>query len=513
MKVENTLFLKIAKGFFGFGIITMLAVLMLTLLTWRDVHKQQLFQDFSVKMESYIPWVSKEKRYENLLGKGEEFYKQKGFSEAASVYSRAIELLSDRDEAYVKLAQVYIEKKQFKDAENLGFKAPLTAKTKIYEMLGNSFFMAEDFLKAMEYYEKAVKGGDSNVNPDLELAIIKTFLKKGDTDSARSKLKTFMKQRNDNSLEILFLATLLSYDDVTEFNKYLSLLENKASKSSTDATSVNDFFEIRDIFGKSTEDILETRTLFAKLAINFGYPALTVDMYEGIVDFKQYWYARYYLGLGFYATGAYPEAIENFKLAIEYGSDSPWVYLYLARAYFAMQDDTNAVESYEKALYYSNGKDSEVIAVEYYEILKQLKKADETNAFLQNILSPLLSEDFHGVLKLAEIYSDTTSFSDVERTLKIIKKEDLESMSQEEKELYYELYCEYALETKNLDLAIRMLNKYETVNSKSAMYQYLLGRFYIEKGDDAEAKIAFFQAVDYDTSGEVTVLIKAIGTE
>lgn len=255
------------------------------------------------------------------------------------------------------------------------------------------------------------------------------------------------------------------------------------------------------------DDALYVAALLSGEYINGGYPRLAVGLLEPLKDrMGEYWDGLYFLGRAYYDIADYDKAVSALEDATQVAPDSAELLIMLGRTYFAKRDIDKGIANYDSGLALSTGDKKIAYLKEYYGIL--FAHGQYTKAIVQLNALETAADSIWVRLAYLRIYYVTQGYDKMKVHLDVLAKNTL--LTGVDKVEYYSRYVEYALETGDKTLAKRLLDEMVGLDSRSALYQFVNGKYQFQMGLMEEAKKSLENAIEYDLSGEVTENAKSL---
>lgn len=417
---------------------------------------------------------------ENLVEEGLELYEERYYVDAVEKFVEALEKYPANYEAYVGLVDVFLEKGWFEEAEDLAEEALSRVNTgqaaSIYSMVGEGYYNVNEYEKAKEMYEKAVKADGDNEEGRIGLA--KTNIQLGDVNQARKALGS-----KGESDEFLLLASYLTLDDWEE-----------GVKKARDIKDENLRKTLEEIYDIDDEDVLYKNTSLSKEYINAGLPFLAIELLnKQSEEIEQYPDAQYFLGKAYLDYGEYDKALEKLSSAISLEMDDDDLYLNLARAYLFSENIEKSVENYEVILPY--------FIEEYIGVL--LDNDMEEKA--EDVLKELLEEEdkFELNILLSSVFYQQDELEKMSEVLAKLEEETDLSQSETRDLVRYRLL--YLVENiDDVDEVETLVERYSVFDRLNPELYLFKGKLFIHEDKNLEAQEALERAIELDLEGDVT---------
>ncbi len=470
-----------------------------------------------IAFKKFIPWIilvlvvggavawyfitnrvtaSQNASYDQIIQEADTWYEGKEYSTAMVKYYEAADLIPSRYAAFRGVVTILIEKNRVNDAlsliDNSARKVPAEDQARLYLQIGNAYFVLGNYDKSLDTYKKGI--ALDGKNQDLELALGKTYVKKGNTEEAKKYLSSGMFTEDNQSEAMLLLGYIQSVSD------------SAGAKTTVESITPTDKWKAYYDEFKTVLDSLNTDTKFnatklARIYVNNGYPYLAISILEPMeADISEYVEGVYFLGRGYLDYGNYPKAIEEFDKAVTLGSMEGEILWAQARAEIGNNNLDNAISDYSKALGYIGKTPSKAFVSEYLDVLlkndQSLKASDVLQSVSQNIKEAYVY--IYGV----KINYANNSNEKINYYIGLLSKMTL--TGEDLKEYLY--WNSKSLLDQNGDLTKveTLLNALLNEDRYNAKYYLLQGKFEIAKGNSEEAANAFKKAIEYDLSNSLT---------
>ncbi len=428
--------------------------------------------------------------YDAKIKESVTMYNSKEYSTSMAYYYEAADMIPSRVEAFHGILTILIEKGRPDDALSILEKSAQKINNQdqaiLYTLVGNAYYKVSNFDKALETFKKGQGVGVDN--QDLELMIGKTYLKKGEIDSAAKQFQKDLFTDDSLSEAKLLLSYIKSTSDIDSAKSTLG------SVSSTEKWKAY-YDEFSTVLASLNTDTKFNATKLSRIYINNGYPVLAVAMLQPLEeDMSEYLEGMYYLGRAYLEMREYDKALIELDKAVTLGGLEDTILWTKARVYVGKNDLNNAITNYGKAIGYQGKEPSKELVKEYMDILLENNFTLKADELLQSLLKGSKSPYLY-------IYGLKINYvlSNVEKINYYISLLDASTLDGEDK-LDYLYYKAKALLDQNgditqINLVLDSLLEIDRYNPK---YYFLLGRLQFEQGNATAASDSLKKALEYD---------------
>ncbi len=433
--------------------------------------------------------------YQQIISEADSQYEAREYSTAINRYYDAADVIPSRVEAYEGIVDILLLKNRTSDAVEIVEKSAKNIsnydKSILYLKIGNKYYEDSLYDQALSTYLDGL--GVGMTNPELELSIAKTYLKKGNLNDANTYLSKSIYTEDTLYESTLLRAYILATTNVDDAKKVLGSMQ----PSDTWKAFYDEFSEILESL---TEDSKFNATKLSRVYINSGYPVLAVNLLEPLSeDITEYLEGVYFLGRAYLDSREYDKAITQFDRALSLGGMEEDILWGQARAYLLKDDLENSFSSYDKAISYAGEDVSQELVSEYMDLLlenNQTLRADEMVKKLMNyISSPYIR--LYGV-KVNKALNDSKK---VDYYIGLLSKMKLNDA---EKKEYMYLNASNLLAKGKTDLAAQVLEELVKLDRFNPQYYFVSGQLEYNLGNKDNAKELLKKAIEYDTNNLVT---------
>ncbi|MBQ8848057.1 MAG: tetratricopeptide repeat protein [Candidatus Gastranaerophilales bacterium] len=307
------------------------------------------------KLQNYLKQkaLSSPNNYEDQFNLAFELHKNKKYQEAIQFYKKAQSLNPSKEETYLNLAQIYIEQKDYKNANDICQRGLmiLPNNQKISQYLNDSkeYMLGSLYDKATKLYEQnkfsealAQYLNIDNKTAEVNMAIASCYWQLNDYLNANKYYQAVLAQNPANTDALLNSAW--AYYSMNDFNN-AKLTANKLlayDKTNQSAKEILKNIEENEFSSLLQKAIENYENGDFENSINLLNKVLTQKPNEE--------YANYYKGLCFEELKKPNEAIKQYKLLISKSPEFAPVYYSLAIAQDNMEKYQEAVSNYNTFL-------------------------------------------------------------------------------------------------------------------------------------------------------------------
>lgn len=433
--------------------------------------------------------------YQQIISEADSHYEAKEYSTAINRYYDAVDVIPSRIEAYEGVLDILLLKNRTSDAveivEKSAKKISNYDKSVLYLKIGNKYYEDTLYDQALSVYLDGL--GVGMTNPELELSIAKTYIKKGNLKDANTYLAKSI-YTEDNVYEATLLrAYILATTNVEDAKTLLSSLEPPDTLKAF-------YDEFSLVLESMTEDSKFNATKLSRVYINSGYPVLAVNLLEPVSEeIVEYLEGVYFLGRAYLDSGEYDKAIIQFDRALSLGGMEEDILWGKARAYLLKDDLESSFDSYSKAISYAGEDVSEELVSEYLDLLlenSQTLRADEMMKKLMNYI-PAPYVRLYGV-RVNKALNDSKK---VDYYLGLLSKMKL---SDQEKKEYLYLNASNQLTKGDTESVTEILEELVNLDRYNPQYYFVSGHLEYSLGNKDSAKEMLKKAIEYDTSNLVS---------
>lgn len=460
------------------------------------------------------------------------------YDKAEQNYLKSIELKPKYQEGYIELAKTYdaskrydIAKKYYNEALRIG-----PPSSSIHESLGNIYLKQEDFAEAEKSFKKMLDFEDAAYGAHEKLADL--YLKKGDLKSSCLHLNKTLPFESEQDLPKR-ISLYKKYLDANNFyahisvgyiyyfsDKYDGAIEHFEKALKLNEKEFNKFYELAYSYENKAnyekaiifyEKILTANPMHylanLHLGIIYNIDPDLVKLYENLYKIKPNYKKsirllskardispnifppHFNLGLAYYYTKEYHEALREAKRAVEIKPNFPSLFQ-LGEVYLALKENANALENYDKAQkLHSTPFNIYQIADRFIE----LKEYDKAISVLNEGIDKYKGEENKYWLaefnsSIAKIYSRKKEY----QTSIQYYQESLKNMPKHFDAVFGIAGCYFEL--KNYDEAEHWWKKAAEINPKSAAAFYNIGLVNVNRGECKTANFYFKKSLEIDPS-------------
>lgn len=433
--------------------------------------------------------------YQQIISEADSQYEAREYSTAINRYYDATDVIPSRVEAYEGIVDILLLKNRTSDAKEIVEKSAKKLsnydRSVLYLRIGNKYYEDSLYDQALSTYLDGL--GVGVTNPELELSIAKTYMKKGKFDDANTYLNKPIYTEDTLNEATLLRAYILATTNADDAKKVLdSIQPSDTWKAFYDEFSL--------VLESMTDDVKFNAAKLSRVYINSGYPALAVNLLEPLSeDITEYLEGVYFLGRAYLDVGEYDKAIIQYDRALSLGGMEEDILWGKARAYLLQDDLENSFESYSKAISYGGEDVSAELVAEYLDLLlksSQTLRADEMVKKLMNyISSPYVC--LYGV-KVNKALNDSKK---VDYYLGLLSKMKLNDA---EKKEYMYLNASNLLAQGKTDSVAQVLEELVKLDRFNPQYYFVNGQLEYTLGNKDNAKEMLKKAIEYDTNNLVT---------
>ncbi len=433
--------------------------------------------------------------YQQIVSEADSQYEAREYSTAINRYYDAADVIPSRIEAYEGIVDILLLKNRTSDAAEIVEKSAKKIsnydKSILYLKIGDKYYEDTLYDQALDIYLDGL--GVGMTNPELELSIAKTYIKKGRLNDANTYLSKSIYTEEafyESSLLRAYITATTNVDDAKE-------LLSSIQPSDTWKAFYDEFSLILD---SMTDDSKFNATKLSRVYINNGYPTLAVNLLEPLSeDIIEYLEGVYFLGRAYLDSGEYDKAIIQFDRALSLGGMEDGILWGKARAYLLQDDLENSFDSYSRAISYAGEDVSSELVAEYFDLLlenAQTLRADEMVKKLMNYM-PEPYVRLYGV-KVNKALNDSKK---VDYYLGLLAKMKLNDL---EKKEYMYLNASNLLAKGNTDAVAQVLEELVKLDRFNPQYYFVNGQLEYNLGNKDSAKEMLKKAVEYDINNLVT---------
>jgi tetratricopeptide (TPR) repeat protein len=404
-----------------------------------------------------------EDRYEEKLNEAYSFYEKEEYSNAVESYEEAVEISPESVEAYQNLLTILVKKNLLAEAEGIAEKSGEylngEEQGELYKTVANSYYDKAFYEKSESLYSKIIELG--GVDEWLSFRRLAASVKAGDL----SLLKSGGGQEVVSEIE-----------DIEEAKVFLELNSRYEELKETD-----------QVYNK---------TLFARDAIQNGFPAFAVEMLVENTkeeEIGEYWDAQFLLARAYHDLGSYSLAKVHGVNARALGSESPEFQLLMARNSVKLEEINKAFDYYDQFLQFSEDEElKNSVMVEYSRMLIANERYIETRELLD-------SGESTGEIALmkSKLHIEQEKYAEALAVLQTIKGKVESDWG------YYNDYTDsYLLAYLGAGQIGNAENVLDMVEKESAYYYYYKGMISKERGEDY--KDLFIKAIEKDLEGNIS---------
>jgi len=433
--------------------------------------------------------------YQQIISEADSQYEAREYSTAINRYYDAADVIPSRVEAYEGIINILLLKNRTSDAveivEKSAKKISNYDKSVLYAKIGDKYYEDSLYDQALSAYLDGL--GIGVTNPELELSIAKTYVKKGKLNDANTYLNKTIYTEDTLYEASLLKAYILSSTNVADAKTLL----NSVTPSDTWKAFYEEFSLVLE---STTEDSKFNATKLSRVYINNGYPILAINLLEPLSeDIVEYLEGVYFLGRAYLDYGKYDEAIVQFDRALSLGGIEEDILWGKARAYWLKDDLENSFDSYSKAISYGGEDISQELVSEYLDLLlanAQTLRADEMVKKLMNYISaPYIR--IYGV-KINRAINDPKK---VDYYLGLLSKMKLNDLDKKE---YMYLNASNLLIKGKTDSVAQVLEGLVKLDRFNPEYYFVSGQLEYTLGNKDVAKEMYKKAIEYDTNNLIS---------
>lgn len=433
--------------------------------------------------------------YQQIISEADSQYEAKEYSTAINRYYDAADVIPSRVEAYEGVVDILLLKNRTSDAKEIVEKSAKNIsnydKSVLYLKIGNKYYEDTLYDQALSVYLDGL--GVGITNPELELSIAKTYIKKGKLNDAKTYLAKSIYTEDTLYESTLLRAYIMATTNVDDAKAILSSIQ----PSDTWKAFYDEFSLVLE---SMTEDSKFNATKLSRVYINAGYSTLAVNLLEPLSEeIVEYLEGVYFLGRAYLDSGEYDKAIVQFDRALSLGGLEEDILWGKARAYLQKDDLENSFDSYSKAISYAGEDVSPELVTEYLDLLlenTQTLRADEMVKKLMNYLSAPYVR-LYGV-KVNKALNDSKK---VDYYLGLLSKMKL---NDSEKKEYMYLNASNLLVKGKTDAVAQVLEELVKLDRFNAQYYFVSGQLEYNLDNKDAAKELLKKAIEYDTNNLVS---------
>ena len=433
--------------------------------------------------------------YQQIISEADSQYEAREYSTAINRYYDAADVIPSRIEAYEGIVDILLLKNRTSDAieivEKSAKKISNYDKSVLYLKIGDKYYEDTLYDQALSVYLDGL--GIGMTNPELELSIAKTYVKKGNLKDANSYLTKPIYTEDTIYEATLLRAYIVGTTNVDDAKTLLG--------SITPPDTLKAFYdEFSLVLESLTEDSKFNATKLSRVYINSGYPVLAVNLLEPLSeDIVEYLEGVYFLGRAYLDSGEYDKAITQFDRALSLGGMEDDILWGKARVYLLKDDLESSFGSYSKAISYAGEDVSAELVAEYLDLLlenAQTLRADEMVKKLMNYM-PAPYVRLYGV-KVNKALNDSKK---VDYYLGLLAKMKLNEL---EKKEYMYLNASNLLAKGKTDAVAQVLEELVKLDRFNPQYYFVSGQLEYNLGNKDAAKEFLKKAIEYDTNNLVS---------
>lgn len=433
--------------------------------------------------------------YQQIISEADSQYEAREYSTAINKYYDAADVLPSRIEAYEGIVNILLFKNRTTDAieivEKSAKKISNYDKSVLYWKIGNKYFEDSLYDQALSAYLDGL--GIGVTNPELELNIAKTYMKKGKLNDANIYLNKTIYTEDTLYEASLLKAYILSTTNIEDAKTFL----NSITPSDTWKAFYEEFSLVLE---STTEDSKFNATKLSRVYINNGYPILAINLLEPLSEeIVEYLEGVYFLGRAYLDYGKYDEAIVQFDRALSLGGVEEDILWGKARAYWLKNDLENSFDSYSKAISYGGEDVSSELVSEYLDLLLEnaqtLRANDMVKKLMNYISAPYIR--IYGV-RVNKVINDPKK---VDYYLGLLAKMKLNDSDKKE---YMYLNASNLLIKGKTDSVAQILEELVKLDRFNSQYYFVSGQLEYVLGNKDVAKEMFKKAIEYDTNNLIS---------
>ena len=433
--------------------------------------------------------------YQQILSEADSQFEAKEYSTAINRYYNAVDVIPSRIEAYNGIIDILLIKNRATDAvemvEKSAKKLSNYDKSILYSKIGSKYYEDTLYDQALSVYLDGL--GVGSTNPELELNIAKTYVKKGKLNDANAYLSKSIYSEDTLYESSLLRAYILATTNVDDAKNILGAVEPSDTWKAF-------YEEFSSVLESLTEDEKFNATKLARVYVNNGYPILAINLLEPLSeDVVEYLEGVYFLGRAYLDYGDYDKAITQFDRALSLGGMEDDILWGKARAYFFKDDLEGSFSSYSKAVSYAGEDVAQELVSEYMDLLlenNQTLRADELVKKLMNYMSAPYVR-LYGV-KVNKALNDSKK---VDYYLGLLAKMKL---NEQDKKEYIYLNASNLLAKGKTDAVAVALEELVKIDRFSPQYYFVSGQLEYNLGNKDTAKEMLKKAIEYDTDNLVS---------
>lgn len=433
--------------------------------------------------------------YQQIISEADSQYEAKEYSTAINRYYDAADVIPSRVEAYEGVVDILLLKNRTSDAKEIVEKSAKNIsnydKSVLYLKIGNKYYEDTLYDQALSVYLDGL--GVGITNPELELSIAKTYIRKGKLNDAKTYLAKSIYTEDTLYESTLLRAYIMATTNVDDAKALLSSIQ----PSDTWKAFYDEFSLVLE---SMTEDSKFNATKLSRVYINAGYSILAVNLLEPLSEeIVEYLEGVYFLGRAYLDSGDYDKAIVQFDRALSLGGMEEDILWGKARAYMLKDELENSFNSYSKAISYAGEDVSAELVAEYLDLLlenAQTLRADEMVKKLMNYV-PAPYVRLYGV-KVNKALNDSKK---VDYYLGLLAKMKL---NEQEKKEYLYLNASNLLVKGKTDAIAQVLEELVKLDRFNAQYYFVSGQLEYNLDNKDAAKELLKKAIEYDTNNLVS---------
>ncbi|OQX50967.1 hypothetical protein B5M47_02530 [candidate division CPR3 bacterium 4484_211] len=435
------------------------------------------------------------RRTSELLNQAQSALNAKEYSKAVSLYKLTLDYNPNLLPAYQKMAEIYLLKNKYSEAENILLKGLCylkdpAEKAHLNLNLGKVAMAAHNYSAAAIYFSQA----DLNL-AENKLFLAKAYLKEGEISKAKEILEEFP-QTDDKPACIYYYKALASI--LTNLNSSLSFIflsheksiEQSDSACSTTSTRLKN--NIEEALSRNNE--LDKKTFAAYALLQEDYPNLATKILKEVtLENPEYRDAQALLGAAFLSLQDYENAKTPLKKSVEIDPNYAYGHYLLGQLYSQTNNNESAQQEFQAALNLAPDK------LSYYDAYLEFLEKQKAYPDMENTLKQLTAREELSAaqrksyeIKLIYLYLD--HLSNAQKGLDLAQK-------YQDSEVYAWALYKNKQSNNALEIIQTLLEK-----SPTAWLYYHQGVILKSLGRTTAAQESFQRAVDLDLDGQITKL-------
>lgn len=446
--------------------------------------------------------VAETSQVSSLLSRAEESYNQASYTEALRLYQEVLDHEPERTEAYLGMADIYLLKNYYGQAEEillLGRSAGADPR-RIAPKLGEVAYQADDYEAAIDYWA----GKDLPLSYQLKL--VHSYLLLGRVADAKDFLEVISKKDSDQYGSNYYLAMVYLIDDPGAARESIS----RACEARVNEEGHSACLSIKEKIDRVRQASTKIRreSLKGYLYLDQGYGRLAEKVLKPVTEqspaYRDGWVL---LGASYLVLDEYDLAEDSLQKAVEIDPNHGYTYYLRARLKEDQGQNEKARGLYQSAIAYEPGR------LAYYRHYLALLDREGDYSKMEEILEKVIgnerfSREEKRYYRLELAYLSLDHLGKLQRGLQVAS--EFKGAEVYAWALHKNENSAKALEIlQSIEEAAANPNSTQSVGDRSrAWFYYHLGEVQSELGYLLDAQESYQRAVDLDTQGEVTELLR-----